>query len=127
MIRKINTDKAPAAIGPYSQAVLIDNMLFVSGQIPVDPATGRLAEGIEAQAHQVFKNIKAILCEADLDFGSIVKTTVFLKNMADFQTVNCIYAEYFNGSILPARCAVEVGALPKGSLVEIECIAVTNK
>ncbi len=120
---RISTDKAPAAIGPYSQAVKADNLLFVSGQIPIDPASGALVEGIEAQSHQVFRNIKAILNEAGLDFDSVVKTTVFLKDMGDFQTVNGIYAQYFNGDVLPARCAMQVGALPKNSLIEIECIA----
>lgn len=120
---RISTDKAPAAIGPYSQAVKADNLLFVSGQIPIDPSCGALVEGIEAQSHQVFRNIKAILNEASLDFDSVVKTTVFLKDMGDFQTVNGIYAQYFNGDVLPARCAMQVGALPKNSLIEIECIA----
>ncbi|MBQ3316468.1 MAG: RidA family protein [Spirochaetales bacterium] len=120
---RISTDKAPAAIGPYSQAVKADNLLFVSGQIPIDPASGVLVEGIEAQSHQVLRNIKAILNEAGLDFDSVVKTTVFLKDMGDFQTVNGIYAQYFNGDVLPARCAMQVGALPKNSLIEIECIA----
>ncbi|MBQ4281999.1 MAG: RidA family protein [Spirochaetales bacterium] len=120
---RISTDKAPAAIGPYSQAVRADNLLFVSGQIPIDPSSGALVEGIEAQSHQVFRNIKAILNEAGLDFDSVVKTTVFLKDMGDFQTVNGIYAQYFNGDVLPARCAMQVGALPKNSLIEIECIA----
>ncbi len=123
MVTKISTEKAPAAIGPYSQAVKVNDMLFVSGQIPIDPATGKIAEGIEAQTHQVFRNIKAILKAEGLDFNNIVKTTVFLKNMGDFQTVNGIYAEYISGGILPARCAMQVGALPKDSLVEIECIA----
>ena len=122
-MKKISTDKAPAAIGPYSQAVRADNLLFVSGQIPIDPSSGALVEGIEAQSHQVFRNIKAILNEAGLDFDSVVKTTVFLKDMGDFQTVNGIYAQYFNGDVLPARCAMQVGALPKNSLIEIECIA----
>ena len=120
---RISTDKAPAAIGPYSQAVKADNLLFVSGQIPIDPASGVLVEGIEAQSHQVLRNIKAILNEAGLDFDSVVKTTVFLKDMGDFQTVNGIYAQYFNGDVLPARCAMQVGARPKNSLIEIECIA----
>ena len=120
---RISTDKAPAAIGPYSQAVKADNLLFVSGQLPIDRASGVLVEGIEAQSHQVLRNIKAILNEAGLDFDSVVKTTVFLKDMGDFQTVNGIYAQYFNGDVLPARCAMQVGALPKNSLIEIECIA----
>ncbi len=124
MIKKISTDKAPAAIGPYSQAVKTDSLIFVSGQIPVDPETGKLVDGIEAQTKQVFENIKAVLKAAGSDLTNVVKVTVFLSDMDNFQVVNNIYSCYFTGSTLPARCAVEVGALPKGSLVEIECIAV---
>lgn len=124
MIKKISTDKAPAAIGPYSQAVKTDSLIFVSGQIPVDPETGKLVDGIEAQTKQVFENIKAVLKAAGSDLTNVVKVTVFLSDMDNFQVVNNIYSCYFTGSVLPARCAVEVGALPKGSLVEIECIAV---
>lgn len=124
MIKKISTDKAPAAIGPYSQAVKTDSLIFVSGQIPVDPETGKLVDGIEDQTKQVFENIKAVLKAAGSDLTNVVKVTVFLSDMDNFQVVNNIYSCYFTGSTLPARCAVEVGALPKGSLVEIECIAV---
>ena len=123
MTTKIMTDKAPAAIGPYSQAVSVNDMVFISGQLPIDPVTGKIVNGIEAQTHQVFKNIRAILSEVSMDFDSIVKTTVFLKDMGDFQAVNGIYAEYINGAILPARCAMQVAALPKDSMIEIECIA----
>lgn len=127
MLRKIETNNAPAAIGPYSQAVMVDDLLFMSGQIPVNPSTNVLVEGIENQTHQVFSNIKAILNEVGLGFEDIVKTTVFLKDMNDFQTMNRIYSEYICGSILPARCAVQVAALPKGSLIEIECLAVKRQ
>lgn len=124
MKKAINTEKAPKAIGPYSQAVMVDGFLFVSGQIPLDPATGNMVEGgIEEQVHRVLKNIGAILNEADMDFSDVVKSTVFLDSMDDFSKVNEIYARYFNGAILPARAAVQVGKLPKGALIEIEVIA----
>lgn len=121
---KISTDKAPQAIGPYSQAVKIGGLVFISGQIPVDPGTGRLVEGsIEDQAARVLKNIEAILAKAGLGFSDVAKTTVYLESMDDFAKVNQIYGEYFRGSELPARSAMQVGRLPKGALVEIEAIA----
>ena len=119
----INTDKAPAAIGPYVQAIKAGNMLFSSGQLGIDPATGELPEGIEAQTRQSLANIDAILMEAGYWRTEVVKTTVFIKNMADFGKVNEIYAEFF-GEAKPARSCVEVAALPKGGLVEIEFTAV---
>lgn len=122
-MQKIETKEAPSAIGPYSQAVKISNLLFVSGQIPINPQTGLMADNIEEQTKQVFSNIGAILKEAGLSYEKIVKTTVFLKDMNDFQVVNGIYGSYFSGDIFPARCAVEVSKLPKNSLIEIECIA----
>ena len=121
-MKYINTAHAPAAIGPYSQAVSSSGFLFLSGQLGLDPASMILAEGIEAQTHQIFKNIKAILQEADKDFSQIVKTTIFLTNMDDFALVNVIYGDYF-GDHRPARSTVAVSRLPKNALIEIECIA----
>ena len=123
MQKKINTDKAPGALGPYSQAVEIDQLVYTSGQLGIDPATGELADGVEAQAKQALENVKAILAEAGLEMSSIIKTLVFIKDMNDFGKVNAIYAQYINGDVLPARSCVEVAALPKGALVEIEAIA----
>ena len=122
----IATPDAPAAIGPYSQAIRTGGMLYTSGQIPIDPATGNLVEGdITAQTTRVCENIKAVLAAAGLDFTHVLKTTVFLKSMADFAAMNAIYATYFApaGAVAPARSTVQVAALPKDSLVEIECIA----
>ena len=120
----ISTDKAPAAIGPYSQAVKAGNLLFVSGQIPIDPATGEVVEAtIQAQATQSLTNLKAILNEAGTNMGAVVKTTVFLKNMDDFAEMNAVYKSFFDTDC-PARSAVQVAKLPKDVLVEIEAIAV---
>ena len=118
----IHTENAPAAVGPYSQAVRTGNLLLTSGQLGLDPVTGTLPEGIAAQAEQSLKNIDAILAEAGFAKTDVVKTTVFIRNMGDFGTVNEIYAAYFGGH-KPARSCVEVSALPKGGLVEIEVIA----
>ena len=124
MRKCIKTDKAPAAIGPYSQGVQVGNLVYVSGQIPIDPATGAFAgDDIVTQTHQVLKNVSEVLAAAGTSMDKVVKTTVLLKNMGDFATVNEIYAAYFTGEILPARAAFEVAALPKGALVEIEAIA----
>ena len=123
MQKKINTDKAPGALGPYSQAVEIENLVYTSGQLGIDPATGEMPEGVEAQAKLALENVKAILAEAGLEMSSIIKTLVFIKDMNDFGKVNAIYAEYINCPVLPARSCVEVAALPKGGLVEIEVIA----
>ncbi len=123
MQKKINTEKAPGAIGPYSQAVEIDQLVYTSGQLGIDPATGELAQGVEAQTRQSLENVKAILAEAGLGMESIIKTLVFVQSMDDFAAVNKIYAEYIHGDVLPARSCVEVGALPRGGLVEIEVIA----
>lgn len=123
MQKKINTEKAPGALGPYSQAVEIDQLVYTSGQLGIDPATGELAQGVEGQTRASLENIKAILAEAGLEMSSIIKTLVFIKDMNDFGTVNKIYGEYINGPVLPARSCVEVAALPKGGLVEIEVIA----
>jgi len=119
----ISTTNAPAAIGPYSQAIRIGDLLFTSGQVPLDPATGAVVEGgIEEQARQSLSNVKAILNEAGTNMGSVVKTTVFLKDMNDFAAMNAVYAEFFQEPY-PARSAVQVARLPKDVLVEIEAIA----
>jgi len=120
----INTEKAPAPIGPYNQSVLANGFLFISGQIAIDPATGNIdATDIEAETHQVMKNLSAILGEAGLDFAAVVKTTIFLTDMSLFASVNTIYAEYFTGAH-PARETVAVKGLPKNVNVEISMIAV---
>ena len=121
-MKVINTEKAPAAIGPYSQAMEVGNFIFASGQIPVDPDTGEVPEGITAQAEQSCKNVGAILAAAGLDYTNVVKTTCFLADMADFAAFNEVYAKYFTGK--PARSCVAVKAIPKGVLCEIEVIAV---
>ena len=119
----INTTKAPAAIGPYSQAIKVGNLVYTSGQIPIDPTTGAFVEGgIKEQTRQSLANIKAILAEAGLNMSNVVKTTVFLADMNDFADMNAVYAEFF-AEPYPARSAVAVKTLPKGALVEIEVIA----
>lgn len=124
-MKAISTNAAPAAIGPYSQAIHAGNFIFCSGQLPIDPATGAFPEGgIEAQTQQSLNNIRAILKEAGTDMMHVVKTTVFLASMDDFAAMNKIYAEAFSDPF-PARSAVAVKTLPKGALVEIECIATT--
>ena len=124
MKKVIFTEKAPAAIGPYSQAIEVNGMVFLSGQIPVNPATGEFVEGgITEQTARVFENIRNVLAEAGLTMDHVVKTTVFLADMSLFAEMNGVYAQYFQGTF-PARSAVAVKALPKGALVEIECIAV---
>ncbi len=124
MKKVIATAKAPAAIGPYSQAVEVNDMVFLSGQIPINPATGEVVKGgITEQTTQVFENIKNVLAEAGLTTANIVKTTVFMADMAMFADMNTVYAKYFDGAF-PARSAVAVKALPKNVLVEVESIAV---
>ncbi|WP_293712202.1 RidA family protein [uncultured Parabacteroides sp.] len=124
MKKAIATTNAPAAIGPYSQAVQIGNMLFASGQLGIDPATGNFVEGaVKEQTAQAFKNVKAILAEAGYSIDDVVKTTVFLVDMGDFVAMNEVYASQFEGTF-PARSAVAVKTLPKNGLVEIEVIAV---
>ncbi len=119
----IHTEKAPKAIGPYSQAIKVGNMVFASGQIPVDPATGEFAEGgIKGQTRQSLTNAQAILKEAGTNLSKVIKTTVFLSDMGNFAAMNEVYAEFFQQPY-PARSAVAVKDLPKGALVEIECIA----
>lgn len=122
MIEKISTDKAPAAIGPYSQAVVFGNVVFTSGQIPINPETGSVdAVGITQQTEQVMKNLSAVLTAAGSSFEKAIKTTCFLADMSDFAAFNEVYAKYFTEK--PARSCVAVKALPKGVLVEVEVIA----
>lgn len=124
MRKCIKTDKAPAAIGPYSQGVQVGNLVYVSGQIPIDPATGAFAgDDVVTQTRQVLTNVSEVLAAAGTSMDKVVKTTVLLKNMSDFAAMNEVYASFFTGEILPARAAFEVAALPKGALVEIEAIA----
>ena len=122
MKKVISTTNAPAAIGPYSQAIEANGFVFASGQIPVNPETGEIPEGIEAQAEQVMKNVKNLLEAAGTSVDQVVKTGVFIKNMDDFATINGIYAKYF-AKDCPARSCVEVARLPKDVLLEMEAIA----
>ncbi len=122
MKKAIQTDQAPKAIGPYSQAIDTGDLVFVSGQLGLDPETGTLKEGIEAQTRQALENIGAVLRAAGLDYTDVVKTTIFLAQMSDFKTVNGIYGEYFSAPY-PARATVAVKELPLNALVEIEVIA----
>ncbi len=124
-MKQISTNNAPAAIGPYSQALRTGNVMFVSGQIPVDPATGLMADDIKAQAAQSLTNLKNILAAEGLTMRNVIKTTVFLEDLADFAAVNEVYATFFEAPY-PARSCVEVCAIPKGAKVEIECIAVVD-
>ena len=121
--RTIQTDKAPEAIGPYSQAVVVGDTVYCSGQVPLVPETMELVSGdIEAQTHQVMENLRAVLSEAGSDFSRVVKFTIFLDRMSDFKTVNQLYSSYLSGE-LPARETVAVAELPKGAKIEISCIA----
>nr|WP_310550593.1 RidA family protein [Paenibacillus sp. YX.27] len=120
--KQVATKQAPGAIGPYSQAVIAGHWVYTSGQLGLDPATGELAEGVEAQARQSLNNLKAILEEAGASLDQVVKTTVFLKDMNDFAAVNAVYSSFFSEPY-PARSAVEVARLPKDGLLEIEAVA----
>lgn len=126
MKERILTDKAPGAIGPYSQGMKVGDLIFFSGQIPLDPKTGEMPAGIDAQTKQSLENVKGLLESQGLSFADVVKTTVYLDSMDDFGTMNDIYATYFVEPY-PARSAVEVAKLPKGALVEVEVIAYTGK
>ena len=124
MRKIVETKAAPAAIGPYSQGNIFGNLIFTSGQVPLDPATGNIiGTTIEEQTEQVLKNVKAILEEAGSSMQNVLKTTVFIKNMNDFAAMNAVYAKYFTEGSYPSRSAVEVARLPKDVLVEIETIA----
>ena len=121
----IATKNAPGAVGPYVQATKLNNLVLCSGQLGIDPATGKMPETVAEQAHCSMKNMGAILAEAGCDYSSIIKTTIFLADMGDFAVVNEIYKSYFDGSY-PARSCVQVAKLPLGGLVEVECMAVTK-
>lgn len=123
MKKIISTSEAPAAIGPYSHANFANGILYISGQIPLNPQTGKLEEGIEKETHQVMKNLEAILTEAGLTFKNVVKATIFLKNMDDFAVMNDIYASYLDPESYPARETVQVSCLPKNVDIEISMIA----
>ena len=123
-VRNVHTEKAPAAIGPYSQAVVAGNFLFTAGQIPLDPATGQIVQGdVTVQTERVMRNLTAVLEAAGTSWGQVVKTTVFLQDMADFPKVNEVYGRMI-GDARPARSTVQVSALPRGVLVEIDAVAV---
>ena len=122
-IKLIHTEKAPAAVGPYSQATSANGMLFVSGQLGINPSEGKLADGFEAQTRQALENMKAILEEAGSSLDKVLAVDVFVLDMGKFATLNSIYAEYFSNH-KPARAAIQVGGLPLGGLVELKCIAV---
>lgn len=122
MKKIISTDKAPAAIGPYSQAIEVNNMVYTSGVIPVNPATGEIPQGTNAQAHQALTNLKNLLEAAGTGMANVIKTTVFIKEMDEFAAINEIYKEYFTDEF-PARSCVEVARLPKDVLLEIEAVA----
>lgn len=122
MTKTISAQNAPAAIGPYCHAKLVGGLLFTSGQLGLDPATGELAQGVEAQTKQSLENLGAVLAAAEMSYGDVVKTTVFLANIEDFAAVNAVYAGYFPNDP-PARSCVAVKTLPKGGLVEIEVVA----
>ena len=123
MKKVIASPLAPKAVGPYSQAIAHDNTLYISGQLPIDGATGKMAEGIEAQTRQSLANLGHILNEAGYSYDDVAKTTVLLADIADFGAMNAVYAEYFTGD-KPARICYQVAALPRGALVEIDCVAV---
>jgi 2-iminobutanoate/2-iminopropanoate deaminase len=124
MLQRVHTDKAPATIGPYSQAVVVSGLVFTAGQVAIDPATHKLIDGgIEEQTRQVLENLKAVLEAAGSSLGSVVKTTVFLTYMGNFAAMNAIYARYFDADPPPARSTIQVGDLPLGAMIEIECIA----
>ena len=125
MKQAIHTDKAPAAIGPYSQGIRVGDLIITSGQLGIDMETGKLAEGVEAQARASMRNVGEILKAAGASYGDVVKTTIFVKDLADFKTVNTVYAEFFDG-VYPARSCVQVAALPMGGLVEIEAVALVE-
>ena len=125
MKQRIQTDNAPAAIGPYSQAIRSGNMVYTAGQVGLDPQTGTLVEGgIEEQTRRALSNVSAVLSAAGCSPEDVVKTTVFLSDMGDFAAMNEVYQEYFGGEPPPARSTVQVAGLPRGAMVEIECVAV---
>ncbi len=122
----IHTDQAPAAVGPYSQAIRVGNLVFTAGQVGIDPVTGQLREGLEAQTRQIMANLQAVLQAAGTDLAHVVKTTIFMTDLSAFKQVNAIYGEYFPADP-PARSTIQVAALPLGALIEIETIAVVEE
>ncbi len=124
MKKAISTKNAPAAVGPYSQAIEANQTLFISGQLPIDPATGMMPATVEDQARQALLSVEAILFEAGLGLRDVVKTTIFMQDLGGFAAVNRIYGDFFEGTLYPARACVEVAKLPKGALIEIDAIAV---
>jgi 2-iminobutanoate/2-iminopropanoate deaminase len=127
MKTRIQTDHAPAALGPYSQAIVTGNMVYTAGQTPIDPATGKLIVGtIEEQTHRVLQNIKSVLEAAGSSLAKVVKTTVFLTSMSDFAAMNGVYAQYFNTDAPPARSTIQVAGLPLGAMIEIETVAILD-
>ncbi len=122
----IHTDQAPAAVGPYSQAIRVGNLVFTAGQVGIDPVTGQLREGLEAQTRQIMANLQAVLQAAGTDLAHVVKTTIFMTDLSAFKQVNAIYGEYFPADP-PARSTIQVAALPLGALIEIEAIAVVEE
>jgi 2-iminobutanoate/2-iminopropanoate deaminase len=127
MKTRVHTDKAPAAAGPYSQAVKMGNLVYTAGQVGLDPGTGQLAEGgIEGQTRQALRNIEAVLQAAGCSFDHVIKTSVFITDIADFAAMNGVYNEFFSTEPYPARTTVQVAGLPRGAVVEIECLAVLD-
>jgi len=124
-MKVVQTNQAPAAIGPYSQGIIVNNLFYSSGQIPLTPEGTMVEGGVKEQTHQVFQNLNAVLSEAGASFDTVVKATVFIKNMDDFSSVNEVYGEYFSVN-KPARSCVEVARLPKDALVEIEVVALVK-
>jgi 2-iminobutanoate/2-iminopropanoate deaminase len=128
MRKRVNADNAPAAIGPYTQAILLDGLVFTAGQVAISPTTHKLVEGgIEEQTRQVLDNVKAVLEAAGTSLDNVVKTTVFLTYMGNFAAMNSIYAEYFSAEPPPARSTVQGAGLPLGAMIEIECVAAVDK
>ncbi|HSA84194.1 MAG TPA: RidA family protein [Patescibacteria group bacterium] len=125
-MKSINTDKAPKAFGPYSQAIIANGFIFCAGQVGFNRATDTFEEGVDAQTHQAMKNLQAVLEESGSDFEQVVKTTIFLKDLSDFETVNKIYSSYFKEN-KPARSTVQAARLPKDALVEIDMIAINKE
>ena len=125
MKQVLHTEKAPAAIGPYAQGWKVGDMVYTSGQLGIDMETGKLAESVDAQARASMRNVGEILKAAGASYGAVVKTTIFVKDLADFKTYNTVYAEFFDG-VYPARSCVQVAALPMGGLVEIEAVAMVE-
>jgi 2-iminobutanoate/2-iminopropanoate deaminase len=127
MKQRVNTTNAPAALGPYSQAIVLNGIVYTAGQVGIDPAAGKLVEGgIEEQTHQVLKNLTAVLEAAGTSLANVVKTTVFISDMANFAAMNGVYSQYFNADPPPARSTVQVAGLPVAAMVEIECVAAIN-